>query len=81
MHYILGKILYDKYWNQLFANTPYANVYHPTQIYVKSTNFNRTIQSAQSQLQGWLEKLPKDEIPVSQFNFSFPPFAQAYNYA
>lgn len=43
MQYILGKIMYERYWNQLFGGTEYANKYHPTQIYVKSTNVNRTI--------------------------------------
>lgn len=52
MHYILGKIMYDKYWRQLFNGTEYINKYHPSQMYVKSTNFNRTIESAQSHIQG-----------------------------
>jgi hypothetical protein len=58
MQYILGKIMYDKYWNQLFAGTEYINKYHPSQIFVKSTNVNRTIESAEAQLLGLFEKLP-----------------------
>lgn len=54
MHYILGKIMYDKYWKLLFANTEYIDKYDPNQIYVKSTNFNRTIESAEAQLLGLL---------------------------
>jgi len=46
--------MYDKYWNLLFANTEYADKYHPSQIYVKSTNFNRTIESADAHLLGLL---------------------------
>lgn len=43
MHYMLGKILYDKYWDQLFKGTPYEQKYGQTQFYVKSTDVNRTI--------------------------------------
>lgn len=39
MHYILGKILYKKYWSQLFAE----DEFNSSLIYVKSTNVNRTI--------------------------------------
>jgi hypothetical protein len=46
MQYILGKIMYDQYWKQLFAGTDNLNKYNPSLIYVKSTNFNRTIESA-----------------------------------
>jgi hypothetical protein len=52
MHYILGQSLYKNYWNQLFGSTPYMNAYNQSKFYVKSTNFNRTIESAQSQLLG-----------------------------
>ena len=43
MHYILGQNLYKFYWNQLFADTPYASTYNQSKFYVKSTNVNRTI--------------------------------------
>ena len=52
MQYILGKIMYDKYWGQLFGGTEFESKYHPSQIYVKSTNVNRTIESAEAQLLG-----------------------------
>ncbi len=55
MHYALGKILYKKYWSLLFNNTPYLNKYNQTQFYVKSTDVNRTIESAESQLFGLLQ--------------------------
>jgi len=54
MQYILGKIMYEQYWKQLFAGTEYIDRYHPSIIYVKSTNVNRTIESAESQLLGLL---------------------------
>lgn len=45
MQYVLGKIIYDRYWKALFEGTPYINKYHPSQFYIKSTNVNRTIES------------------------------------
>lgn len=54
MHYLLGKIIYETYWDQLFKGTPYENVYSQSQFYVKSTDKNRTIESAQSHLFGLL---------------------------
>ena len=58
MHYFLGKIIYRKYWSQLFQGTPYENAYNQSQFYIKSTDVNRTIESAQSHLFGLLENLP-----------------------
>lgn len=80
MQYILGKSMYDKYWEDLFADTPYIQKYHPSQFYVKSTNVNRTIESAESQLLGLLEDLPPSTLPIDQLENSFPPFlgAEAY---
>lgn len=43
MHYLLGKALYKKYWKALFAGTNAEYKYDHRQIYVKSTNMNRTI--------------------------------------
>ena len=54
MHYVLGKLLYEKYWAQLFNNTPYMEKYNQTQFYVKSTDVNRTIESVESQIFGLL---------------------------
>jgi hypothetical protein len=52
MHYILGQSLYAAYWERLFGGTPYANVYNQSKFYARSTNYNRTIESLQSQLLG-----------------------------
>ena len=56
--------MYDKYWTKLFEGTEYINKYHPSQIYVKSTNVNRTIESVEAQLLGMLEKLPPAVLPI-----------------
>lgn len=55
---MLGKILYKKYWKALFGGTEAETKLNPKLIYVKSTNVNRTIESVESQLRGWLENLP-----------------------
>jgi hypothetical protein len=80
MQYVLGKIMYDKYWKQLFEGTPYINKYHPSQFYIKSTNVNRTIESVESQLLGLLENLPPSTLPVDQLGNSLPPFVHASEY-
>ncbi len=54
MHYILGQNLHKTYWNKLFDGSPYLSTYNQSKFYVKSTNVNRTIESAQSQLLGIL---------------------------
>jgi len=46
-------------------------------IYVKSTNVNRTIISAQSQLQGIYSNLKPLELPIGHINISLPPFVGA----
>ena len=74
MQYLLGKIMYQKYWKALFEGTPYMQKYHPSQFYVKSTNVNRTIESVEAQLLGLLEALPPSTLNVSQLNNSLPPF-------
>ena len=80
MQYVLGKLMYEKYWDLLFSGTPYATKYHPSQFYVKSTNVNRTIESVQAQLLGMLENLPPSVLPTSALNFSMPPMAEVENY-
>lgn len=54
MHYLLGKIIYEQYWDKLFGDTPYEEVYNQSHFYIKSTNVNRTIESAQSHMFGLL---------------------------
>lgn len=58
MHYLLGKKMYDVYWKRLFGGTPYEFSYNQSRFHVKSTNVNRTIESAQSHIYGLLEALP-----------------------
>jgi hypothetical protein len=43
MQYLLGRIIYHRYWKQLFEGTEFMNKYNPSLIYIKSTNINRTI--------------------------------------
>ena len=64
MHYVLGKMIYDKYWKALFGGTIYEKNYNPHVLYVKSTNVNRTIQSAQSHLQGIYSNMEPLLIPI-----------------
>ena len=54
MMYLLGKKMYDTYWKKLFAGTPYEFTYNQSRFYVRSTNVNRTIESAESHLYGIL---------------------------
>ena len=77
MHYILGQNLYKFYWNQLFAGTPFANTYNQSKFYVKSTNFNRTIESAFSQLLGIFENIDKLTIDERDIPFSLPAWPNA----
>ena len=62
MHYLLGKKMYDTYWMRLFGGTSNQDKYNQSKFYVKSTDVNRTIESAQSHLYGILESLPALEI-------------------
>ena len=80
MQYVLGKLIYEKYWEQLFTDTPYLHRYHPSQIYVKTTNVNRTIESAEAQLLGLLENLPPALLPAASQPFSMPPMAASEGY-
>lgn len=56
----------------LFRGTEFENYYNQTNFYVKSTDFNRTIESAQSHLFGLLEKLPKLQLSKARYNYSLP---------
>lgn len=75
MHYLLGKIIYEHYWDQLFKGTPYENSFSQSQIYVKSTDYNRTIESAQAHLLGLLEKLPNLSLNKSNYRYSLPAWS------
>jgi hypothetical protein len=74
MHYLLGKKLYDIYWEKLFAGTPFQYRYNRSKFLVKSTNYNRTIESAQAHLLGILENLPPLNISISNLHYSTPPY-------
>jgi hypothetical protein len=50
MHYLLGKKLYEVYWDKLFADTPFQFRYNQSKFLIKSTNYNRTIESAKSHI-------------------------------
>jgi len=67
-HYILGSIIKERYAHLL-------NEYNTETLYVRSTNYNRTLMSALSQLYGIFKEkgadLP-DGFPTDQM---FPPFA------
>ena len=54
--------MYDTYWMRLFGGTSNQDKYNQSKFYVKSTDVNRTIESAQSHLYGILESLPALEI-------------------
>ena len=55
MHYLLGVAIRKKYKNFLSLN------YNPNEIYIISTNVNRTLVSAYSNLKGIFYKSPKDK--------------------
>lgn len=58
MLYLLGKRMREIYWDRLFGGTPFEFRYNQSKFYVQSTNYNRTIESAQSYLYGLFEHLP-----------------------
>ena len=66
--------MYEIYWDKLFAGTPFQYRYNQSKFLVKSTNYNRTIQSAQSHLLGILESLPPLNITENALPYSAPPF-------
>ena len=43
MHFLLGRKLYQKYWNALFQGSQYEHQLNRSLIYAKSTDTNRTI--------------------------------------
>lgn len=67
MHYLIGVRSRQKY-KGLFKKT-----YDPREIYVKSTDQNRTISSAQSQLLGMFPPRTGIELKEEELKFSFPP--------
>ena len=57
-HYILGKEIQARY-KTLFEEEPFRNRH----FFVRSTPFNRTIESAYSHMQGILENRKTDKLP------------------
>ena len=74
MHHYLGKKLYEVYWSKLFGGMPFQHRYNQSKFYVQSTNYNRTIESAQAHLQGIFENLPPLNLSGSDLQFSVPPY-------
>jgi len=77
MHYILGyhnKLRYIKKLKFL------KEKYDPHEIYIKSTNVNRTIKSATAQLQGLYNLTTGNKLLENQKNnFSYPPLNNISN--
>lgn len=65
---MLGKIIYGQYWQALEL----PQNYNSSLLYVKSTDVNRTIESAQSHLLGLLENVTQMVLNDSQAPLSLP---------
>lgn len=72
MHYLLGQRIYEEYWEQLKLGTTVNN----SQLYVKSTNVNRTIESAQSHLMGILQNLDVLTLTLEEAQRSQPAWSE-----
>lgn len=68
MHYLLGQRIFQEYWSNLSLGT----TINASQIYVKSTNINRTIESAQSHLMGLLETLDPLSLSTEEAERALP---------
>lgn len=70
MHFLLGSELRQRY----VLNQPLlAPEYNATLVYVRSTNLNRTIMSAQSQLMGLFPPPTGPTVPESLADVAVPP--------
>ena len=67
-HYILGKLLAERYPHIL-------GTFDANKIYVRSTNFNRTLMSAAAQLQGIFEGMGPSLPDGSSPDLMIPPYA------
>lgn len=77
MHYLLGRKMYETYWKRLFAGTPYEFRYNQSKFYAKSTDVNRTIESAQSHIYGLFEGIPPITLSEADLPYSHPPYPGA----
>lgn len=57
MLFLLGRSIYSKYWKMMFEGTKHEKNYEHSLIYAKSTNSNRTIESLENLLEGFLVEL------------------------
>ena len=70
---MLGKMLFKDYWSKLFG----SNLkYNQSKFFFKSTDVNRTIESAQSQFLGIFENIESINITEADLKYSLP----AWNY-
>jgi len=74
MQYILGQTLKEKYANTAIR---FPEEYNSSFMWVKSTNRNRTIMSAYSQLQGMFKWSNKTNNELAKLNqeLILPPFS------
>jgi hypothetical protein len=70
---MLGKLLYQSYWDKLFGTN---KKYNQSKFYFKATDVNRTIESIQSQLLGIFENIDPITISNRDLDLSLP----AWNY-
>lgn len=76
MHYMLGQLLYNEYWEKLFGTN---KVYNQSKFYFKSTDVNRTIESIQSQLMGIFENIELVNITNRDIDLSLPAWNRNLN--
>lgn len=78
-HYVLGQLLRLEYIENLNFLTP---TYNATELYVYSTNVNRTIISAMSQLLGLYPLGSGPDIPTNMnYSLLLPPFNNSFKIA
>ena len=69
-HFLLGSELRQRY---ILTQPAFGLTYNSTQIYVQSTDYNRTIMSAQSQLMGLFPPTSGPTLPLSMGTVAVPP--------
>ena len=74
IEYLLGVYLKNLYQNF------FSEEYNPDEIYIMSSDSNRTIQSALAQIQGIYQKNISDNLTESQLNRSIPYYLNNSDY-